>query len=346
MDYLKILKRAWEITWRYRALWVFGIILALTAGGGGGSGGGGGGGPNGDLETAPLHIPPEVLQVLLALAVLCACAAILITIVFTIARYVAETALIRMVNDYEETGEKLTVRQGFRAGWSRTAWRIFLISLLINAPLAIVFLILFLISLSPLLVWILTSEEALVVLGTIAALGMVFLSLMLAIITFAVADVLLQFFWRACALEGLGVFDAIRNGFAMVRRHLKNVAIMWVIMVGIRIGLAIVSIPIVIVLLIAGTLLGGLPALFVWGIARALFADAEAIPWVLAALVGLPVFVLVLALPMTFIGGLTETFHSTTWTLTYRELRALEQAGEEDDHPPTASEDVGEWPAA
>ena len=30
MDHIKILKRAWEITWRYPALWVFGIILALT----------------------------------------------------------------------------------------------------------------------------------------------------------------------------------------------------------------------------------------------------------------------------------------------------------------------------
>ena len=34
MDHVKVLKRAWEILWRYRVLWVFGIILALTAGGG------------------------------------------------------------------------------------------------------------------------------------------------------------------------------------------------------------------------------------------------------------------------------------------------------------------------
>mgnify|MGYP000659292038 CR=1 FL=1 len=41
MDYVKILKRAWETTWRYRALWVFGIILAITTASGGSSGGGG-----------------------------------------------------------------------------------------------------------------------------------------------------------------------------------------------------------------------------------------------------------------------------------------------------------------
>ena len=30
MNYTKALKRAWETTWRYRALWIFGVILALT----------------------------------------------------------------------------------------------------------------------------------------------------------------------------------------------------------------------------------------------------------------------------------------------------------------------------
>ena len=37
MDHIKILKRAFNITWVYRALWVFGIILALTTGGNSGS---------------------------------------------------------------------------------------------------------------------------------------------------------------------------------------------------------------------------------------------------------------------------------------------------------------------
>jgi hypothetical protein len=32
MDHIKVLKRAWEITWRYRVLWIFGIILASASG--------------------------------------------------------------------------------------------------------------------------------------------------------------------------------------------------------------------------------------------------------------------------------------------------------------------------
>jgi len=31
MNHGKVLKRAWEILWRYRVLWIFGVIVALTA---------------------------------------------------------------------------------------------------------------------------------------------------------------------------------------------------------------------------------------------------------------------------------------------------------------------------
>ena len=37
-----------------------------------------------------------------------------------------------MVDEYENTGTKMTVREGFRIGWSRTAWRLFLINLIVN----------------------------------------------------------------------------------------------------------------------------------------------------------------------------------------------------------------------
>src|SRR3972149_1774628 len=39
MDPIKILRRAWHILWSYRALWVFGLILALAGAGSSGNGG-------------------------------------------------------------------------------------------------------------------------------------------------------------------------------------------------------------------------------------------------------------------------------------------------------------------
>jgi hypothetical protein len=133
-----------------------------------------------------------------------------------------------------------------------------------------------------------------------------------------------------CVLEGLGVVDSIRAGYLVVRRHLLDVLIMWLIMVGIRIGWAIlmvfatlVLIPVALLLVVVGTALGGLPALLI-GWLISLFIEGP-VPWIVGVVIGFPIFALVVGAPWIFLGGLMETFKSSTWTLAYRELRALEE---------------------
>jgi hypothetical protein len=326
MDHLKVLKRAWEITWRYRVLWVFGIILALTTGGSTGRGGGsGGGGGNGGFPSSgdfsPPEIPPQVVSMLIVVGIGLACVIVILIIASVVARYVAETALIRMVDDYEETGEKRNVRQGFRLGWSRTALRLFLIDLLIGLPTALAFILLFALALAPLLLWT-TKSTAAGVVGTVATIGLGFLFVLLAIVVGIVLSLLMHFFRRVCALEELGVIESIRQGFDFVRQHLKDVGIMWLIMVGLGLGWMILMIPVTILLVVVGAMVGGFPALLVGGLASLFFEGA--VPWILAAAVGIPIFILVVAVPGLFLGGLAEVFKSSVWTLTYRELRALE----------------------
>jgi hypothetical protein len=252
----------------------------------------------------------------------------LLSIAAIVARYVAETALIRMVADYEEMGQKHGVRQGFRMGWSRTAFRLFLIKLLVGLPTALVFFLLFLLALAPVLLWI-TKSTAAGVFGTLATVGLFFPSLLLLIAVTTVLTLLIRFFWRACALEELGVLESIRQGLSVVRRHLKDVAVMWLITLGVRVGWAIATItmaimlfPAIILLIIAGSVLAGLPALLVGGLAGLVFEGP--VPWVLAGTVGVSIFFLVVAAPWLFLGGLREVFLSSTWTTTYRDLRALE----------------------
>jgi hypothetical protein len=337
MDYGKVLKRAWDTTWRYRALWIFGIIIALTTAGGGGSAGGGGGGhrdfPRDGFswrfdDFSWLEVPSHITNSLIAAGVGLACGIILLAIAATIARYVAETALIRMVDDHEETGERRSVRQGFRMGWSRTTFRLFLINLLISLPAVIVFIPLFLLAAAPLLLW-LTERTPIGIIGTVSSTGLFVLLIFLAILVGAVIALLRRFFWRACALEDLGVIDSIRQGWDMVRNHLKDVALMWLIMVGVRIGWAIALIasaimlfPAILLLIAIAGVVGGLPALLVGGLAS-LFLEGPA-PWILGGVIGIPIFILVVSAPWVFLGGLMEVFKSSTWTLTYRELRALE----------------------
>jgi hypothetical protein len=120
----------------------------------------------------------------------------------------------------------------------------------------------------------------------------------------------------------MGVIELIRQGFGVVRQHLKDVGIMWLIMVGLGLGWIIVMIPITILLVVVGAMMGGLPALLVGGLAGLFFEGA--MPWILAGAVGIPISILVIAVPWLFLGGLMEVFKSSVWTLTYRELRVLE----------------------
>ncbi|MGB3904038.1 MAG: hypothetical protein WBB22_03885 [Anaerolineae bacterium] len=348
MNHANVLKRAWEILWRYRVLWVFGVIVALTATSGtSGYWGRGGDGDRDDWSSCRgIHIygdkcipweevgeypwgelplpmvPPEVWTTLAAIVVGLLCLALIVGIARVVFLYIAETALIRMVDDYEVTGEKRGVRQGFRLGWSRTALKLFVIDLLTRLPgMLIAFMLLVLgVGMFGLTVWA-GGSWRLIVVGAIAAAGLLCLSIPLVIVVSLVLSLLRPFFWRVSALEKMGVIDSIREGCRFVRQHLADAIIMWLIMVGLQVGWIIVMIPVVLLLMVVGGVLGGLAGLVVGGLAG--LAWSGAVPWILGFAVGIPIFILVMAAPLVFLGGLAHVFKSSVWTLTYRELRAL-----------------------
>ena len=326
MEHFKVLQRAFDTTWNYKALWVFGILVALTAGGGGGGGSNFStqfnGNGNGNIPFphggGHFNFPPQTFAVLFIVLLAVIVLAVLFWIVATVARYVADNALIQLVNEHEETGAQHMVGEGFRRGWSRPAWRLFLIDLVVGIPIAVIFIVLFLLAAAPLVLWI-TRSTALGVVGTIIAIGAFLFVIFLLVIVAVLVELSRHFFHRACVLEDLGVFDSLRRGFEVVRQHLGDVAIMWLIMVGVGLAWMVVLIPVMLLLVLVGALVGGIPALAVGAFVHLLFSS-EAAPWILGALVGLPIFMLVVGLPSLFLNGLFETFKSTTWTLTYREL--------------------------
>jgi hypothetical protein len=326
MDYGKILKRAWHMVWRYRALWVFGVILALTTGGGG----------NNwfqymfnreDLPPgAQLRIDqmsPEMASTLIAIGIGLAFLIVILIIAAAVARYVSETALIRMVDEHEQTGQQRSVRQGFRLGWSRTAWRLFLIDLLIGVPVVLAFILMFALAAAPLFLWA-TESTAAGAFGTALTIGLGLLVILLAIVVGVILSVLMRFFRRVCVLERRGVTESIRRGYFMVRQNVRDVAVLWLITLGLGIGWGIVMIPVTLVVLFLGAVLGGLPALLAGVLADLAFGGA--VPWIVGLAVGIPLFTLVVAGPLLFLGGLWEVFKSSVWTLTYRELRAKAEA--------------------
>jgi len=353
MDPIKILRRAWYILWSYRALWVFGLILALATAG---SSGGGNNGMqyqadennhqptpqsmqeffrdfNREMEKLfnegipEMDISREALTTFLWIIGIFVVIMLLVGIVVAIARYVSETAVIRMVDEYENTGTKMTVRQGFRIGWSRAAWRLFLINLIVNLPLIFMFLIFFIVGLIMLVV-IGNGDATLNVVSIAAIVGLVFLVIFVVVILSVVLHLLRHFFWRVSVLENVGVGESLRRGFAMVRENWKSVGLMWLVMIGLGIAWAIASIlaviitiPIVIVTGIIGVVVVAIPALLLVGL-FSLFLGGP-LPWIAGALFVLPLFFIIAFSPWLLLGSWQTVYTSTVWTLTYREIKAL-----------------------
>ena len=131
-------------------------------------------------------------------------------------------------------------------------------------------------------------------------------------------------------LEDTGVMESLSKVAALVRRQWKNVGLMWLIMIGIRIVWAIAFFILILPLLVVSilTAVGGLlvaviPTLLTAGIASLLSAPAYW-PWVFALVIGLPFFFLVTFSPILLVSGWGQIYQSSVWTLTYRELKALE----------------------
>jgi hypothetical protein len=326
MDHVKILKRAFSITWNYRLLWLFGFLLALTLPrGGGGSNTGWSfnqnnfNGGRGFPPSFPA-ISPQVISSIITAGIVLICIIFLISIAASVVRYISETALIRLVDQNEATLEKVSIREGFRMGWSRRAFRLFLIDLLFGVVGILAFLLLLIIAATPLLVW-LTKNDVLRTLGTVVGIGMIFLVILSFILIATILSVVMQFIRRAAVMEDLGVFASIQRGFTLVRLRLGDIVMMALIMFALGLGWAVLSIPLIILLLLAAVVLGGLPALLA-GFITSLFAQGY-LPWIVAGLIGLPIFIIVLAVPGSFVSGLVQVFTSSTWTLTYREVLAL-----------------------
>ncbi|HUV95068.1 MAG TPA: hypothetical protein VMX14_09590 [Anaerolineae bacterium] len=328
MEYGRIVRRALDITWRHKVLWVFGIAAALFGGGrsgGGGGGGSGGGGVqsvigSGDFERWWPQTPPPnwetIIPILVGIGVIALVVGFLVLVVSIIVRYTSLGALAGMVDEVERT-EGTSFKSGVKRGWA-CLLRLFAIDLLIGIVVFVIVMALLVLGIIGVL---LASAPAALLFqaGTGAgvagilwavAVGLVLLLafILVGLALSAVVTLIREFAFRACILDGKGVFGALGEGIALTRNRSREAVLMWLIMVAINLALGLVSIPFA--LLGVGAMLG--PALLAFSATRSPLA---------AAGVALP-FLFVIALASAAIGGIYLTFRSAVWTLTYRELRA------------------------
>jgi hypothetical protein len=348
MSHSKVLRQAWKMLWSYRALWIFGIILALTTSGGWSSP------PGGDSYErtadwptgAPFAVPRdewegfdfdwpedydfqelermfetwEIPQNIISILIWIGIGLLLLAAISIVARYVAEASLLHMVDDYAKTGKRHSVGKGFRLGWSRTAWRIFLINLLIDLPAMMVSLLLLGLVAAPILTAIDWNATMPSIGRVILSTGLFFPTVILIGIANIVLRLLKRIARRACVVEDLGAVDSISRAFSFVRQNLKDVFITWLINLGVRLGWMIILLPACLLVMVSGgaVAVGGLMIL--------------GASWKAVAVAGAIAF-FILLIPLLFVEGLVEVFLSSLWTLSYRELLAPTSFEQQDDEP-------------
>ena len=313
MNYGALIGRAWQITWRYKVLWIFGILLALTMSSGGTAGGGGGNGGFGSGASATME-SAAFAPVLASFLMLCCCALLFLIVVAVIVQYVARTALYRSVDQIEEAGDGPTWREGFRLGWSSRALRMFLLDLIIGVVFVLAAMLLVGLGALPLLLLVFDNEAARII-GIVATIGLemlIFFGLMVVGVLISIGG---QFWRREIALANRGIGAALSGGVTMARHSAGNVGIMWIILTVIGVVFGLVTAMVFFALAFMAFGAGG-------GLGYAVYALTDS-PG-LAILVGLPIFLLITMIPIAIVRGIYLVFDSSAWTLVYREVAGSE----------------------
>jgi len=314
MDHVGILKNAFHTTVRYRALWVLGLLWALAGGGGSGfnfPGSGSGYRFNeGSMPGRPFGAPPPNIGMILSLVALACGLFLILIVVTTVVRYALQAGIYRSLHALAGEGATPTVRKGFREGWNRRTWRLFLQDLLVGIPLALAGFLALALALSPLLLLMAHNSVAKAI-GIATSVGLVLLWVLLLVVTATVVGVLSQLWWRAAAVGDENTVGAIRTGWRLARHNLGDVAVMWLLMLGAGLLWGLLMIPTVLVLVVVTGLVAAGPGVLLYQ------ATDSLIP---ALLWGVPVGLVLFVLPLVFLSGLYLVFQASVWNQVYEQL--------------------------
>ncbi len=294
MDYGKVLQRAWEIVWKHKVLWLFGVLAGCGSGGGNVSnsfqwsgGGGGSGAPMPPwmrgMERWFNNLTDAQIMMLVAAAFLFM---VFLMLFLTALRVVGVAGVIQGAALADE-GQSFTLGELFAIIRPRLL-PLFLLSLVISAAIFLVMLVF-------IAFWF----------GiTLITFGIGFFCLLpLLCLIIPIAVVISIFIIQAeiaLVLEGHGVRKSLQRGWQVVRDHVGEYIVMGLILViaGFVLNL-VLALPLTVALI---------PAMI-----SAVHGDATGF-WIagLCLLVYLPVLIV--------LSGLVQSYLLSAWTLTYREL--------------------------
>jgi membrane-anchored glycerophosphoryl diester phosphodiesterase (GDPDase) len=232
----EVLTRAWQIIWKHKVLWIFGIFAGCGRGGGGGSGGGqvsgSGNQPFPELERTMNQLGewisdnPWIVAVLVLLVI----ALVLLSIFLgTIGRI----GLIRGTNRAEAGAERLNFGEVFSES-TPYFWRVFGLSLLIFLIALVVFI--------PVVLGGVLFSALTAGIGLLCLLPLICL---LVPLLWALSVVIEQAN-VAIVLENLSIGDGFRRGWEVVRANVGPILILTlIIFIGSGVVGLIIAIPLI-----------------------------------------------------------------------------------------------------
>ncbi|MBI5943400.1 MAG: hypothetical protein HY864_03455 [Chloroflexi bacterium] len=296
----EVLARAWQIIWKHKVLWVFGVFASFARGGGGGSSGGSNSGYQTGSGDSPFstdqlergmnqfgHFLENNLWIIIAVVVLL----FLLSFVFFMLGMMGRIGIIKGVARAEKGAEKLA----FGEIWSESMpffWRIFGLNFLIGLAF---FAILF----------------PLVLFGVFTA-GIGFLCILpllcILIPLSWVFMVIIEQAQAAIVLEDLGMMDGFKRGWEIVKANAGPMIVMALIL---GIGGAVIGVIIALPIILAAVPL----------IIGANRLNETLTPVYIAAACCAAYFPILL-----FLNGILTAYIQSAWALTY--LRLTQQKEE------------------
>ncbi len=318
MDFGEVVSKAWKITWKFKVLWIFGMLASC------GTRNGANFNFNNTYRTgnnfsgpAPM-LPPAILNwfnqfarsfdnpqfvwefVAAILAVIC-----VIGIVEYVLSAIGRIGLIKGIEEADEGAEKLN----FGGLWSRSMpffWRIFWLSILIGLPFLILFVVIaigFLLAFIPLI-----DNKSAVAGATFLALLPVLCVLFCVIFILAIlVGFVLRMAENAIVVEDLPILGGVQRGWDVLVKNPGPILIIWLItaVIGFVAGI-VIALPLLIVLV---------PLVFAF-ITNANSANFSFAPWLIAF-----VCIICAYIPISWLArGILATYIQSVWTLTYLRL--------------------------
>lgn len=305
MDYGDILKRAWNVTWRYKVLWVLGFFAGAGAGAGGGGNSGTGyrSGSSQSFTAADYNNAMRVVQQNIGVIVLAAVAVLLVGLVLFVISIAARGGLIHLVNEAEE-GREVRLGAGWRVGFRKWG-RVFGIEFLAGLPVFVLVLVIAGVIGAGVVAAIRAggSAQALQrVLGgmLVGACCFLFVFVVLLIVLGVIFGIVAALALRYAVIEDRHVMDSLKQSWNDLWSK-RGAFVMYLIQLGIGIAFGVAVAIVALVLVVPGVLL--------------IAAGA----WPVGAL-------------MTFVAGLLllvpgavyATFYHAAWTVFFRRMTGLQ----------------------